>query len=81
MNLKGLLRYYLKIIKHSADYLITDLLHAPDRAAIISPIEFAWIKRFCPELWHERPPSSVGEHACAGVSVYLSEIFAIGNRS
>ncbi|MRR33123.1 hypothetical protein EG829_00280 [bacterium] len=74
----------LKIIKHSTDYLIADLLYGPqgpDRAVIISHIEFAWIERFCPHLWHDHPPSSIGGAACASVSLYLSEVFGLGERA
>jgi hypothetical protein len=74
----------LKIIKHSADYLIADLLYGsdgPDRAAVISHIEFAWIEHFCPGLWYNRPPSSVGGAAVTSVSIYLSEVFGLGKRN
>lgn len=73
----------LKILKHSTDYLIADLLYGargPDRAAIISHIEFGWIERFCPELWYHRPPSSVGGAAADSISQYLSEVFRLGKR-
>jgi hypothetical protein len=73
----------LKILKHSTDYLIADLLYGaegPDRAAVISYVEFAWIERFCPELWYHRPPSSVGGAADGTVSLYLSEVFGLGKR-
>lgn len=73
----------LKVLKHSKDYLVADLLYGlegPDRAAIISHIEFAWIERFCPELWYHRPPSSIGGAASGSVSLYLSEVFGLGKR-
>lgn len=73
----------LKVIKHSADYLIADLLYGhegPDRAAIISHIEFAWIERFCPELWYHRPPSSIGGASAGSASMYLSEVFGLGKK-
>jgi hypothetical protein len=71
----------LKVLKHSKDYLVADLLSGlekPDRTAIISHIEFAWIERFCPELWFHRPPSSIGRDASGSVSLYLSEVFGLG---
>lgn len=71
----------LKVLKHSSDYLIADLLcgpEGPDRAVIISHIEFAWIERFCPELWYQHPPSSIGGAATGSVSIYLSEVFGLG---
>ena len=71
----------IKILKHSTDYLIADLLYGlegPDRVAIISYIEFSWIERFCPELWYHRPPASVGGAAAEHVSIYLSKVFKLG---
>jgi hypothetical protein len=73
----------LRVLKHSSDYLIADLWYGPegpDRAAIISHIEFAWIERFCPELWYHRPPSSIGGAADGNVSIYLTEIFRLGKE-
>ncbi len=73
----------LKVLKHSTNYLIAEVLYGargPDRIAIISHIEFAWIERFCPELWYHRPPSSVSGAANGTVSLYLSEVFRIGKR-
>jgi hypothetical protein len=73
----------MKILKHSTDYLIADLLYGlelSDRAAIVNHIEFAWIERFCPELWYHHPPSSISEAASGNVSLYLSEVFGFGKR-
>jgi hypothetical protein len=73
----------LKVLKHSSDYLIADLLYGPegpDRAVIISHIEFAWIERFCPGLWNQRPPFSIGGAATGSVSIYLSEVFGLGKE-
>lgn len=73
----------LKILKHSANYLIAELLYGsegPDRVAVISNIEFVWIERFCPELWRNRPPSSVAGLATTSVSIYLSEVFGLGRK-
>lgn len=71
----------IKIIKHEKDYLIAELLYGgglPDRAAVISHIEFAWIERFCPQLWYHRPPASI---SAGSVSQYLDEIFRLGPAS
>lgn len=38
-----------------------------------SLIEFEWVKRFCPDLWFHRPPSSCS-HA-SSISHYLDEVF------
>ena len=74
----------LRIIKHSADYMIADLLYGPegpDRAGVISHIEFAWIERFCPNLWYQRPPSSFEPVIACSVSLYLSEVFGVGKNA
>jgi len=73
----------LKILKRSTDYLIAELLYGSkdaERVAVISHIEFAWIERFCPELWWNRPPSSVAGLATTSVSIYLSEVFGLGRK-
>ena len=71
----------LRILKHEADYLIAELLYGdevpPDRSAVISHIEFEWIRRFCPDLWFSRPPTSVGGSAETSVSEYLSAVFGV----
>ena len=67
----------LKILKRAKDYLVADLVYASDeasdRCAVISHIEFEWVKRFCPDLWFHRPPSSCS-HA-SSISHYLDEVF------
>jgi hypothetical protein len=69
----------LRLLKHSSDYLIGDILYdstdAPDRAAIVSRIEFEWIRRFCPDLWMSRPPSSFGSLQRNSVAEYLDTVF------
>ena len=74
-----------KILKKSKNYLIGDLIYSfsesSDRSAIISHIEFEWIKRFCPELWYHRNPSSCSINASNSISMYLDEIFFNKNNS
>lgn len=69
----------LRILKHEPDYLIADLLDdgsgQEGRAAVISHIEFEWIRRFCPDLWTANPLESKGSAAQGSVSIYLDEIF------
>lgn len=74
----------LKVIKRSEHYMIADLMYGPkgaDRTAIISVIEYEWIKRFCPELWYFRPPSSLGPPYDHGVHLYLCEVFGFGKKA
>jgi hypothetical protein len=69
----------MKVLKRASDYLLADLgvdSHSDqERSAVISHIEFEWIKRFCPELWYHRPPSNYIESAVGSVSMYLDEIY------
>lgn len=68
----------LRILLHCEHYFVSEILYkTPDieRCAIVSTIEFEWIRQFCPSLWYHRPPSSVSKHAELDVSTYLSEVF------
>lgn len=69
----------LRILKHEENYLVAELVderNSPmDRAAIISHIEFAWIQRYCPELWRNNPRERMNEFAQNSVSIYLDRLF------
>jgi hypothetical protein len=69
----------LRVLKRAANYLVAELDNGssgpPDRVAVISHIEFEWLRRFCPELWSHHPPDSCSDAARASVSMYLSEVF------
>jgi hypothetical protein len=69
----------LRIVSHAADWLIAEIDYgggnAPQRAAVVSHIEFDWIREFCPSIWWHRPPSSCSEIAQGSVSSYLREVF------
>ena len=71
----------MRVLKRAKDYLIGDLIYnpdeVPDRAAIISHIEFGWVERFCPDLWYHRPPGSTKAGA-SSISMYLNEVFGAG---
>jgi hypothetical protein len=57
----------LRILKHEPDYLIAELYEDHrDRAAIISRIDFTWIRQHCPHL---TPPE--GEYDDRDVATYL----------
>jgi hypothetical protein len=68
----------LKILHRASDYLVARLLygneHDQERCAVISHIEFGWIERFCPNLWHNHPP-----HNHSSVSIYLDGVFGISH--
>lgn len=66
----------LRILKHESGYLVAEILseesHPSDRAAVISRLEFDWLRTFCPQL------PSVGNcspQAQRSVSAYLDELF------
>lgn len=69
----------LKVIKRAKNYLIGEIIdnedEDPSRCAVISHIEFEWVKRFCPELWYNRPPSSCSSLAANSITEYLNEVF------
>jgi hypothetical protein len=69
----------MRILKHEENYLIADLLYGEggntDRSAVISSIEFDWIRRMCPGIWANRPPESTSTAAQGNVSQYLNEVF------
>ncbi|MGE4049444.1 MAG: hypothetical protein AB7F38_00130 [Piscinibacter sp.] len=72
----------LRVLKRAANYLVAELDYgasgSQDRVAVISHIEFGWLRKFCPELLSDHPPSSCSGNASASVSVYLSEVFHRG---
>lgn len=72
---------HLKILYRAKDYLVAKILYNgkddPDRCAVISHIEFGWIKEFCPYLWHSHPPHTYGSPADSSVSFYLNAVFNI----
>lgn len=69
----------IRVLKHEPDYLITDILYvgsgSKGRAAVISHVEFEWIRRFCPDIWSAHPPKQMSAGAQANISVYLDELF------
>jgi len=66
----------LRLLHRASDYLVAQILYndqsGEDRCAIVSHIEFPWIEKFCPHLWSQHPPRSLGS-----VSLYLDEVFGI----
>jgi hypothetical protein len=69
----------MRLIHHGSDYLVAELLYdgdmANERCAVISHIEFGWIEKFCPHIWHNNPPN--GQQS---VSLYLNQVFGIPNE-
>jgi hypothetical protein len=69
----------LRILKHEASYLAAEILYGADgpgdRTAIVSSIDFEWIRLFCPGVWAEHPPESFRGTEREDVSRYLSAVF------
>ena len=68
----------LRVLKHEANYVIGEMHDASgpdDRSAVISHIEFDWIRHCCPSLWAAHPPATVSPAAQLSVSAYLDELF------
>jgi hypothetical protein len=69
----------LRLLKRAENYLVAELDDGPegirDRIAVVSHIEFEWLKTLCPQLWWHRPPASCSALAQSSVSQYLSEVF------
>ena len=69
----------LKVLKRAENYLVGDIIYSGEkdsgRCAVVSHIEFEWVKRFCPELWYYRPPSSCSGIAGNSITEYLNEVF------
>lgn len=69
----------LRVLKRSTSYLIAELVHGEkktsDRCAVISHIEFDWIRYCCPEIWWSRPPTSCSGAGQKNVQTYLGELF------
>lgn len=57
----------LRVLKRAENYLVAELDYGPesikDRVAVVSHIEFEWLKTFCPQLWCHRPPASCSSAA------------------
>jgi hypothetical protein len=70
----------LVVLKRAENFLIANIDYGADgqtdRIAVISHIEFDWIRRFCPELWWNKPPSSYSGNEQSSVSQYLSTVFS-----
>ena len=68
----------MRILYRGKNYLLSELLYGEsagdDRCAVISHIEFGWVRSFCPELWTEHPPSRT-KAGDGSISLYLDEVF------
>lgn len=69
----------LCVIKRASNYLITEIINggsdAEERCAVVSCIEFGWVRKLCPELWRAKPPERCSRDAQQSISNYLKEVF------
>lgn len=69
----------IRVTTRSANFLMGVLVedHPPEtaRGAVISHIEFEWLRRFCPSVFEHRSPESCSPAAHGSVSFYLDEVF------
>ncbi len=69
----------LLILHRASQYLIAGLMYGCDtpgeRCAVVSEIEFEWIRRFCPWIWERRSLSGDDRRAHEDVQRYLGTIF------
>lgn len=69
----------IQILVRAENYLVGQIveespIHAK-RCAVISHIEFAWIRQFCPEHYYHRPPTDFTSTEQNSVSLYLDAVF------
>lgn len=79
----------LRIMKHEEDYLVSEILYGSnepnDRTAIVSRIDFDWIRLFCPTFWQDTSYlRSMANDGLAGLphqtaSEYLSRAFGLSS--
>jgi len=68
----------IKILTRAKDYLVAQVTHDEGsnfRCLVLSHIEFAWVQRFCPEIFYHRPPSDFGDMEQNSISCYLDAVF------
>jgi hypothetical protein len=74
-------RQTLSLLRRSHDYLVAAIYDEhgkpSDRVAVISHIEFEWLRRFCSELCRARPPELLGPADQQSPSRYLDAIFGV----
>ena len=74
----------LRILGRYENYLVGEIdscgASNTGRVAIISHIEFDWVRQCCPEIWWARPPASYNATIQGSISLYLDEVFKISNQ-
>lgn len=66
----------LKVLQRASNFLVAGVLGGDDeRAAVISHVEFGWLRAFCPRLIAAFPPESFGSPWSSSVSLYLDGVF------
>jgi hypothetical protein len=67
----------MRVLKRAADYLVAEIEHRTeelDRTAIISKINYDWIKSQCHQLLARHPMASIGDPKHTDVQSYLNGV-------
>jgi hypothetical protein len=68
----------LRVLMRATNYIVAEIIEDSadsPRTAIISHIEFEWIRLLCPELWNGRSPERFDPLEQNSVSLYLHKLF------
>lgn len=66
----------LKVLHRAPNFLVGKIVdEASERVAVISHIEFGWLREFCPKLIAAFPPESLGSPFNTSISIYLDGVF------
>lgn len=69
----------LRVLKRASSYLVAEIVYGADepsdRTAVISQIDFDWIRKFCPTVWINKPPESLRPPVSESVSLFLDATF------
>jgi hypothetical protein len=70
---------HLRVLQRAPNHMVAEIVQpnggSEQRAAVLSHIEFEWVRRFCPDLWAAHPPDACSSLAQGSISEYLHEVF------
>jgi hypothetical protein len=72
----------IKVLLRGANYFLGHLVdyEGEVRSAIISDIEFPWLRQCCPEIIRIHEPEAMGPTYAGSVQLYLGHIFSIDEK-
>jgi hypothetical protein len=65
----------LKVLDRHENYLIIRIVGNLHRNAVVSTIDFVWIKNHCTDLWYHRPSSHFEGLARSECQYYMNQVF------